>query len=193
MKWTKLWKLENSTPKKVIYTKEECYEVSKLYKSRHAWEKSSIKKHVSMYRYSIRMKWIDNFMENKLIKRTFSYEECKEVSKLYKSRSDWVFSKNINHVRMYRYAAEQKWLDDFIPSRLDFKIYTYQECLEEARKYKTALEWEEKDSISYHYAEKKKWLIRISVELQRKRCIIVSDEPTFTNIIFVTCSPKNII
>ena len=71
-------------------------------------------------------------------KKHWTYENCMEESKKYKSRSEFCKGNS----RAYDVARRNGWLDDFTWLELKFHAdWTYETCMEESKKYKSRSEF----------------------------------------------------
>ena len=152
--------------KKPIITKEECIEDSKKYKTIKEWSENSPKIHG----YSQIKDWYNectDVMIRLWIKSPRTKQECIEDAKKYKTSSEW----KKNSKKVYGYAVRKKWLKEcenqFTFNNLKGKSRTKEECIEDAKKYKTIKEWSENSKTIFGYANGKEWYMECTAHLDK--------------------------
>ena len=138
------------------WTYETCFEEAKKYKTRSEFSKLS----GSAYNVARKNNWLNdyNWFDNKQKPSGYwTYDRCLEEAKKYKSRGE--FSQK--SWTAYDYARRRKWLDDYswlVSIATPAGFWTYEKCYEEAKKYKTRLEFIKQAGYVYKLAQKKGWL-----------------------------------
>ena len=104
----------------------------------------------------------------KATKKWVTFEACEEESKKYTSRADfWRHSASA-----YRQAVKNKWIDKFswlIPQAKEKGYWTYEKCREEALKFETFADFEEKSTTAYQKSRKYGWIKSFTWLKARKR------------------------
>jgi hypothetical protein len=126
----------------IKWTFELCQKEALKYNSKSEFNKKSKSVYVTAYNN----KWLDKICTHMIPKRrlsnSYTYEECKEIAKKYKSKSK--FEKS--NYGIYNAALKNNWLDDICshmkPKDRLIKSYTYDECKEIAKNYKSRTEFE---------------------------------------------------
>jgi superfamily II DNA or RNA helicase len=152
--------------KKQIRTKEECIEDAKKYKTIKEWSENSPKIHG----YSKSKDWYNECTDEMIrtwIKSPRTKEECIEDAKKYKTSSEW----KQNSRKVYGYAVRKEWLKEcqnhFTFNNLKGVSRTKEECIEDAKKYKTIKEWSENSKTIFGYVTNKKWRKECSAHLDK--------------------------
>jgi len=149
---------------KGYWTKEKCLEEAKKYNSKTEWAKASFQS----YSKARKQEWFKEcctHMKPDLVSWTF--EMCKEEAKKYANLSDW----HKNHPKTYTKACRKKWVDACCVHMTSGKkrkgYWTIETCIEEAKKYKTQKEWNEKSPISKQKARKLKIMNECCLHMEK--------------------------
>ena len=143
------------TSKKFSY--EECYETALQFTSRADFMRS----YLQMYEFANRRGWVNQYSWfQKLWEKKWNRESCYQEAKKFQSRG--AFKKNSPSA--YKKARENKWLDDYtwflVPRKhVPHGYWNLETCFEEAKKYKTKVEFEKGNNGAYQAAIKNKWMI----------------------------------
>jgi hypothetical protein len=155
----------------------ECIEDAKKYNTKKEW----IKKSNTIYHYVKDKKWLTectkHFVDSYARKRT--KQECIENARKYNNHKEWVK----NDSKFVVYAGKYNWMDE-CSAHFD-KLWqqnprTKEECIQDAKKYKTSKEWRENSPKIFGYAQSKKWLkecgshfviLRKNLNLSKEDCI----------------------
>lgn len=142
------------------WTKERCYEEATKYKSKVEFQQ----KCGSAYVTAKKNGWIDDYtwFERPVVyNKKWTYETCLEEAKKYKTKTEF---KN-NNSGAYNVAYRNGWLDDYTWLEDGNKIavekrrkWNKETCCEEAKKYKTKVEFRRLSSGAYDAAYKNGWL-----------------------------------
>lgn len=138
---------------KLYWTYDKCYEIAKTCKTRMELKKKSY----SAYNASVKNKWIDTYTWFVKGKIKWNYETCYNEAKKYKSKIEFK-TKNRN---VYEVSRANNWLKDFtwLKRPVAFnKKWTYETCYEEAKKYKSKIDFYYGNNTAYKVAYKNKWL-----------------------------------
>ncbi|MBQ7381450.1 MAG: GIY-YIG nuclease family protein [Paludibacteraceae bacterium] len=148
-------KIEKSE-KQIKWDYNRCYEEAQKYHTRSEFYRHS----GYAYKLSLENGWLDNFTWLVEIYKPagyWTYETCFEEAKKYKSRTE--FSKKSQSA--YQVAREAKWLDDYNWFKSDTTpsgYWTFENCSNEAKKYKTIAEFCREAPYLYRLASEKGWL-----------------------------------
>lgn len=152
------WFSKSKTGKK--WTREACYKEAKKYHSKTEFRKES----PIASQIATKKGWLDDYTwldESKKKNGYWNYERCYEEAKKYKTRSEFI--KNANGA--YNAARENNWLDDYtwFISGFDLMsdrntIWTYERCLEEAKKCKSRGHFKLEFPSAYASARLNNWL-----------------------------------
>ena len=137
-------------------TKEECIQNALKYKSIKEWLIGDRK----VYLYSHSKGWMEectaHFINLRGISKT--KEECIEDAKKYKTIKEW----KKNSPKIYSYAKNKGWYFECISTAQMISLRgisrTKEECIEDAKQYKTSKEWKENSKTIYSYSVGKKWI-----------------------------------
>ena len=141
---------------KSTWTYERCCEEARKYKTKIEFRNNSRRAYDAAYRHN----WMKNFTWfEEIIKpcNYWTYERCYEEAKKYKCKADFQKGKR----GAYKAALREGWLKDYTwmktpPSHN--KKWTYETCLEEAKKYTTLNEFRENASKAITLAIKMGWI-----------------------------------
>lgn len=98
-----------------------------------------------------------NTNKGRVIPRKWTYEKCVEESKKYEYYHDFMTRSN----SAYTTACYRKWIRDFIwlkKERVEPGHWTYENCLEEAKKYKTLSDFHDNSNTAYDVSLKNGWI-----------------------------------
>ena len=100
--------------------------------------------------------------------QNYTKEDCEKIIKEnnIKYRTQWT---NL-HYSSFMWAQENNLLDELLPKQR-LNNFTYEECLEDARKYKSGKEWQRCSNTMYRYARRHHWLTDITHELRPSTCV----------------------
>lgn len=138
-------------------TYEYCKSIALTCKTRKEFEKIDS----SAYRKSCAMKWIEDFIPNKMYNER-SYEECLEVAKQYKTNKE--FRKN--DLLVYNYCQRKKWLERF--DWLTRNNISKGEIIEKSKSFKFKNKFKKAYPSHYAKALKKGWLNDLDFKEYRK-------------------------
>jgi len=150
-------------PPPLIWTKEACVEEAKKYKTKSKWKRE----YSSCYEAARRNGWLSECCKHMTPERRrtliWTKEACVEEAKKYKTRTEWKRKNSASHET----ARRNDWLNEcckhmFSPLRYpnvrrQKGWWTKEACVEDAKKYKTKLEWQ-KNGKGYRAAQKNGWL-----------------------------------
>ena len=136
---------------------EHCYEEAKKYKSRGEFSNESS----TAWSYAKKNGWIDDYIWFKEIVKPngyWNYEHCYEEAKKYKTRTEFErLSPSASTV-----ARKNSWIDDYTwipkPNKKKRGYWDYDNCYNEAKKYKSRSEFQFGCSSAYKSAKRNKWL-----------------------------------
>jgi superfamily II DNA or RNA helicase len=139
-------------------TLQECIEDAKKYSSRKEWGKNSLK----YYSYATKHKWLDKCTAHmiNLGGKSRTLNECIEDARKYKSSKEWLS----NSPSIYAYCSKRNgWLEKCTAHMINLsgKSKTLQECIEDAKKYKSYKSWRKNSLKIYGYCTYHKWLKEI--------------------------------
>ena len=138
------------------WTKKTCIKEAKKYKTRSEFKKGNI----SAYQVARKNDWLKEYeWLTSLCKPDgfWNYETCYQEAKKYTTRSE--FSKGSSGA--YNVARKNDWLKEYewlISLCKPNGFWNYDNCKEEAKKYKTRNEFQKGSSGAYNVARKNKWL-----------------------------------
>jgi hypothetical protein len=156
-------------------TKEECIASARKYSNIRDWRNYD----TLFYQYAKRLKWLDECKVHmiKLNGTSRTKEECIENAQKYNSRKEWLKNDKV----IFQYAERKKWLNECMAHMKNIrfnKSRTKEECIENAKKYKTFKDWIKNDGAFYQYASHKKWLdectphmIKLHTSRTKEECI----------------------
>ena len=156
--------LTDAESKKIIsrikWTLETCLEEAKRYKSRKEWQTHG----AGSYQAAFKKGWLDqccSHMERKLAPRGFwTIERCVEDAKQYQTLKEWSEAKPSG----YSVARSNNWISKCTPHMSDGRkqskkiIWTYDKCLELAKKCKTKAQFKKLSGSAYLRARVNGWL-----------------------------------
>jgi hypothetical protein len=137
---------------KNINTLDSCIESASKYSTKAEWQRGDS----SAFFKAKTSKWFDVCCKH-MISNTRTLDECLKIASKYKLKSS--FKKN--NLTVYYYAFRKGWLEECCKHmENDLKIFnrTFEDCLEEALKHKTVMEWIKSSATTYSKASKEKWL-----------------------------------
>lgn len=145
-------------------TYEYCKSIALTCKTRSEFEKINS----SAYKKSCVMKWIEEFIPNKIYNEK-TYEECLEIAKQYKTNEE--FRKN--DLLIYNYCQRHKWLKDFnwLTRKCAFekiKNISKDEIIEKSKTFKLKSAFKKEYPSHYAKALKKGWLNDLGFDEYRK-------------------------
>lgn len=140
--------------RKKYWTEERCLEEAKKYTSKGDFKKENKSAYYAAYKNG----WLDNYTWfEKKSTIYWTEERCLEEAKKYKTIIE--FEK---HARgAYAAARKNKWIRnyDFFQKRMAHnRKWYYENCKEEAMKYKSRVEFRKGNSGAFQAAEKNGWL-----------------------------------
>ena len=154
--------------------KENCIGEAKKYKTISEWIKKSMGSYTAAKKYN----WVDECKTHMINKRTTivgsgywnNKEICIEEAKKYKTRSEW----GKKSAGSYLAAKRNGWFDECTSHMIRDRVksghwYVKENCIEEAKKYKTRTEWSKKSNTSYNFARKHDWFDECTVHMVSKR------------------------
>ena len=115
--------------------------------------------------------WIDKIVEDAgLIRRAknneYTYENVLKIAKGFKTVYGW----RTNHLSSYSwathngYAAKIRQELNLLIHCFDENKFTFDECLEDAKKWNNVHNWR-KNGTTYYFSEKKKWVEDIATRV----------------------------
>lgn len=162
-------------PKGYWESYEHCYDEAKKYKSRTEFANGNKR----AYNTASKNRWLDDYdwFESKHKPNGYwTKERCYDEAKKYKSKVEFQQKSGSAYVT----AKKNGWMDDytwFERPIVHNKKWTYETCLEEAKKYKTKTEFKNNNSGAYNVAYRNGWFVdytwledgnKIAVEERRK-------------------------
>lgn len=137
------------------WTKEKCIEEAKRYKTKKEWQENS----EASYTRAHKNKWIDECCEHMLSPKKLTLEDCKNNALNYIKKHDWMN----NSRAFYSKASREGWIDLCCQHMTNKEVkdpgyWTKERCVEEAKRYKTKIEWYKNSQSSYAIAGKRKWM-----------------------------------
>lgn len=166
---------QNMSKKMKHWDYDTCHEEAMKYNSRSEFATNSS----ASYKVACKNGWLDNYIWFESKHKPNGYwnrETCLEEAKKYKSKAE--FQQKCGSA--YVTAKKNGWINDytwFERPVVHNKKWTYETCLEEAKKYKTKTEFRNLSSGAYNVAYKNGWFIdytwledgnKIAVENRRK-------------------------
>ncbi len=149
---------EKAKTGKIRWTQIRCYEEARKYLFREDFRKSS----AVAYNKSVKRGWINDYTwltkRPKKIRPTqselyWTKERCYEEAKKYKSRTEFQYAKGANSA--YKISVKNGWIDDYdwmkLKDKPDGYWNDYENCYEEAKKYKTRSEFQSAKGSSRAY------------------------------------------
>ena len=139
------------------WTYESCYTEAKKYKSRSEFKKGC----ASAYSASCKNGWLKYytwFEEKQKPKGYWTYERCYEEAKKYKTKRE--FAKGSPSA--YNVSYKKGWLDNYIwfikRQKPNGYWNSYENCLDEAKKYKSRSEFKKSCNGAYRSSIKHNWI-----------------------------------
>jgi hypothetical protein len=148
----------------LIWSLERCLEISSTFRTKSEWRLKHKKSYDSALKYGFFPQCIANYEEESSSKYTLSY--CIELSNKYDFKRDW----RIEHSRAYSLSNQNGWSDIVCAHMSDHKpkkVYSLENCMTIAAKYKSLKEWRNDHRPSYFTAFNKDWIAR---------CLLVLNE-----------------
>lgn len=143
--------------KQFKWTEDTILEEAKKYKTRSDFAKAK----PGAYEYAIKHSLLNKcvwFEESKKPNGYWTYEKCLEESKKYNYRGDYRKGSNGS----YKVAIRNGWIDDFVwllKQKPNIRrIWTEENCRNEALKYKSVSEFKKGNKSAYKAATRYKWL-----------------------------------
>lgn len=141
---------------KSTWTYEQCCEEARKYKTKIEFRNNSRRAYDAAYHHN----WMKDFTWfEEIIKpcNYWTYERCYKEAKKYKCKVDFQRGKR----GAYKAALREGWLKDYTwmktpPSHN--KKWTYETCLEEAKKYTNLNEFREKGGRGYNVSVENNWI-----------------------------------
>lgn len=141
---------------KNVWTYEKCYNEARKFKTKLEFRKKCRCAYDAAYRH----KWMKDFKWfEEIVKPSgyWTYERCYEEAKKYTCKTE--FQRGTRSA--YKAARREGWLNDYIwfkTPQVHNKKWTYETCLEEAKKYDTIEEFRKNASKAVSLAKKMGWL-----------------------------------
>lgn len=138
------------------WTKEECFEEAKKYKSR----KEFIENNFSAYRLALRNDWLkemDWFVRPQNYNIKWTQETCEQVAKKFSNISEF----KAHYATAYSKAKKAGWIETYTWLERKQKpsgYWTKETCFEEAKKYTSRNEFKRNSGSAYNVALKNKWI-----------------------------------
>lgn len=143
-----------------VWTHKKVKDIAKKCKHRsdfqHKWS--------GAFKYAKRNNLMDELFPEKFPNRNepdlWNYNECKKVSKQYKTLTEL----KSEYVGAYNAMNRYGWLDDFYPNRekhkpdFDYSTLTYSKCKKIASKYESPSKLMDGDRPIYNFSRKNDWL-----------------------------------
>lgn len=151
------------------WTKESCYYEALKYKTLRDYRKGSERS----YRIARDSNWLEeiglHFEKNNKRKEKWTFDKCKEEALKYSYRIDFIKnSKNI-----YAVCVRKKWLNEVcshMKDKYSNKIkWTFDKCKEEALKFKSRKEFQNKSKKIYAAAQYNGWINQICSHMDYKQ------------------------
>jgi hypothetical protein len=140
------------------WTYERCKEEALKHETRKKWQKAGN----GSWHAARKMGWVDECTAH-MIRLTnqepagyWTYERCKEEALKYNRPSDW----SKNSIGSYTAARKMGWVDECTShmtirkTKPDKFWHNKQNCLDDAKKYKTRMEWFKGNTTGYTMAKK---------------------------------------
>ena len=147
------------------FTYQECLEDARRFKTINDWQRINQK----TYHKAFREKWLAQIIEElgmerqRRKRRKLSYDIVLDLVKHYPTVQDWIH----NDPSSYSWAstngyllAIHKSLNLYKTNKKDAKIYTFEECIEDAKNFDNISQYV-KNGKTYSYAKFEKWLDEI--------------------------------
>lgn len=129
-----------------------------------AWRK----KYEWFYRNAVRLGFLKKLFPHRSPRKVpvkfLSKEDCINIAKKFKSRTDWSRS----DVPSYNFAKFNNWLDDVCPKKVELISMEFEECKYIASSFDSRTEWKKNHGRSYYWAYKNKWIDKIMVNMTGK-------------------------
>lgn len=142
---------------KGYWTYENCYNEALKYKSRSEFKQGNN----LAYRTAVKNGWIDDYDWFTRPNSKWNYQSCLEEAKKYSRRSEFANGSS----GAYHVACINKWVDDYtwLPTdgrhlKYQKSKWNYENCYNEAQKYKSRGEFSKKNESAYNSARKHKWI-----------------------------------
>ena len=148
-------------PKGYWKVKENTINKSKEYGSVKDFKRGCISAYLAAVRggYLNELHWLYDNKKTKLPKFWNSYENCKNESLKYNSKNEFRIKSN----GAYSSALKHKWINDFVwldgRNKLPHRFWeNFENCKNEALKYKNKTHFAKNNRSAYNCARKNKWL-----------------------------------
>lgn len=137
-----------------VWTYETCREEALKYKLRTEFMKNC----PGAYNFARTNRWLDKFFDKPPVRKTaWTYETCREEAKKYKTKTEF----GRGRPQAYNVAMKNKWMRDydwFKRPEAHNKKWTYETCMEEAKKYERVTYFEKGSSGAFQAAQKNGWI-----------------------------------
>lgn len=142
----------------------DCLQIAQQYTSLTEWAT----KDPASYLCATRHKWsqkIANKLKWKVLRKRWSYEECLKLASRFKRINQWRKHSDSS----YQCAYNKGWLD-LIIKELNWTVKrrshkTYEQCLEDARRFRSVGQWQLGSKAYYGYAYVRGWHNKIAETL----------------------------
>lgn len=140
------------------WTKEKCLNEAKKYKTLGEWYRNS----TSSYNKANKNNWHKECAAHMIrVKKPSGYwtkEKCIEEARKYKTKADWERGSGASHVA----ARTNGWYDECVKHMISTKkpngYWTKERCIEDAKKYKTRVDWGKNSGSAINTARRKGWM-----------------------------------
>ena len=136
---------------------DTCYQEAKKYKSRTCFCKGS----AGAYNVARENGWLDAYNWFEIKSGIWTYDTCYELALICNTRSEF---KNKSQ-SAYEVARKNNWLNEytwFVDGHKNYgdkkRIWTFDSCYDEAKKYSTKVEFQRNSAGAYNVARKNNWL-----------------------------------
>ena len=140
-----------------IWTYEKCYEEALKYKTRSEFSKACS----SAYIVAKENGWLREYIWIEIKRGKWNYDTCLELAQKCKTRSEFEEQSQ----SAYDVARRNGWLKDYIwlvdghkKYGDEKRIWDYDSCLLEAKKYATKTEFQRNSAGAYNVARKNNWM-----------------------------------
>jgi len=135
-----------------IWTKEECIEDVRKYKTKYEWSKMN----GAAYATAKRNRWLDEMLGYFAVKdlpKDITKEMCIEDAKKCKTKLEW----RRDSIIIFNFAKKMNWFEEATQHMFGGK-WTKEACIEDAKKYKTKTFWRHMSLSAYTLAYKNGWI-----------------------------------
>lgn len=161
---------------KYFWNKDRCEQEAKKFLTKKDFRKNS----PGAYNSSKTNGWLDEICQHMIHKKKnasgyWTLHRCIEEAKKYKTRKEF-----INHSYVcYQVSLKNNWIDivcNELPGWRPKNFWTKESCADEAKKYKTRVEFEKYSSSAYQKSIRMGWMDEICQHMRKvgnhhKRCI----------------------